>query len=95
MTKPEDRWAYERAIALVVQDTQNLWQLFATFFVPQSVLLIGALQNPSGVLDLFGLRMAPVYAVGDFRTAHLYSKPNHPCPFKSHLSVTDKTGSRA
>lgn len=31
--------AYETALTLVGQDSQNLWSIFASFFVPQAVVV--------------------------------------------------------
>lgn len=61
--------AYEMAIRLLEHDTQNQWALFATFFVPQAVLLGLALQSlspdPKKVVYLTG-SVEPAFAVGVF-----------------------------
>jgi hypothetical protein len=61
--------AYEMAITLLEHDTQNQWALFATFFVPQAVLLGLALQSlspdPKKGVFLIG-SIAPAFAVGVF-----------------------------
>ena len=57
------------AITLLDHDTQNQWALFATFFVPQAVLLGLALQSlppdPTKVVYLTG-SIEPAFAVGVF-----------------------------
>jgi hypothetical protein len=61
--------AYEMAITLLEHDTQNQWALFATFFVPQAVLLGLALQSlspdPAKVVYVTG-SIEPAFAVGVF-----------------------------
>jgi hypothetical protein len=61
--------AYEMAITLLEHDTQNQWALFATFFVPQAVLLGLALQSlspdPKKAVYLTG-SIEPAFAVGVF-----------------------------
>jgi hypothetical protein len=58
---------YETAIRLLEHDTQNLWSMFATFFVPQAVLLGFALQSldPHEKVYLVG-PLEPAFAVGVF-----------------------------
>ncbi|HXN01433.1 MAG TPA: hypothetical protein VN973_06030 [Candidatus Dormibacteraeota bacterium] len=66
----DDKWRlYEMAVRLLEHDTQNQWALFATFFVPQAVLLGLALQSlssdPTKTVYLAG-SIQPAYAVGVF-----------------------------
>jgi len=61
--------AYEMAITLLEHDTANQWSLFATFFVPQALLLGLALQSLSTdptrmVYITAGIQ--PAFAVGVF-----------------------------
>ena len=69
-SEADKRWqGYEMAITLLDHDTQNQWALFATFFVPQAVLLGLALQSlppdPTKVVYLTG-SIEPAFAVGVF-----------------------------
>lgn len=66
----DGKWRlYEMAVRLLEHDTQNQWALFATFFVPQAVLLGLALQSlssdPTKTVHLTG-SIEPAYAVGVF-----------------------------
>jgi len=66
----DDKWRlYDLAVRLLEHDTQNQWALFATFFVPQAVLLSLALQSlssdPTKTVYLSG-SIELAYAVGVF-----------------------------
>jgi len=64
----DEKWRqYDMAVRLLEHDTQNQWALFATFFVPQAVLIGLALQSLSpATTQTFYLfaSVQPAYAVG-------------------------------